>query len=128
MPTETEYRRICRRECEWCAKGVVMGPDGSHVDDTGYANWRLGRVCTAPTPIQVIERLTAELAAANKRLEVAERRLAFIAHGHPNSVDDEGNLEWQHSIRGTFIGTGKTLAIAIDAAILSTQPTAQEKP
>ncbi len=75
------YLEICKRECEWCAKGIQIGPGRSHLDDNGYANWQLGRDCTAPTRDQIIERAYLELAAERKRLKVALEAIETAPHG-----------------------------------------------
>lgn len=66
MP-ETTYRKICEKECEWCAAGweiccrSEMTGEFHRPPEGG-----LHRSCTAPTRDQVIDRLTSALERAEK--------------------------------------------------------------
>lgn len=94
------YSEICNKECAWCAKGVGLGPDGSHLDDDGSANWRLGRVCTAPSRDVVIDRLTTELTTANETIGRLRTALDSVVTYIQKRSDEIGTWALAESNKG----------------------------
>lgn len=69
MP-DSAYDLICKRECQWCAKGSERLVPESAIT---YHRWDGSYVgaCTAPTPLAVIDRLTAQVAGMQEALAQA---------------------------------------------------------
>ncbi len=96
------YAEICKAECEGCAMGnrirlILRGGPLRQVtvhvsSDTGKADANFP--CTAPTRDQLIERLSADLTAAQAEVsrltEKMERAIASVAHfTHRYNEDQE---------------------------------------
>lgn len=146
----TTYERICREECEWCAKGVCR-ENGVHYGNGGFGAGVVSYgPCTAPPKGEVIERLAKEvesckavLALAGTVREIQDAALKVAAPAHPDSVrldwleKDQASLvldprTWKYEIRwrvgqGSAHGDGSARS-AIDAAIMAAASIAHVSP
>lgn len=71
MP-ESAYRKICEKECQWCAKGSLRNEfhwshcTGTRVVNNGHRIENVFQPCTASTRDEVIDQLTSALERAEK--------------------------------------------------------------
>ncbi len=79
------YADICKAECQWCAQSAPFreGEVGQHFIATEMAWESRYPLCTAPTKDQFIERLSADLTAAQERIRLLEGAIEGAPHSEP---------------------------------------------